>query len=366
MKVIFITREGYQLPGARVRCYNFSRQLSQRGLTTEVLSFADTLGAKDGAWESQMRVREKIKYNWIAFKKLAREKKSIFCIQRFNYHAFAPYFAHLLNNNRIILDLDDWEMRERPCYYLGFYPSSKAHFFTRHIARRSVFCIAASSFLKDFLLQFNKRVYYIPSGVDTALFKPSLNGLDKERIIFSWIGTFHKLEYIENIRLSLDCFIRLRKKYGEIYFDIVGDGIYRDLLVRDIEKINDAHVQLKGWIAPEKIPQYLAGVHVGLLPVARDTKFNRAKSPTKLFEYMSMSKPIIASRVGEAALVIKDGYNGYLADDKEQFMARMQELIDDESSRQRMGVMARQSVAQDYSLDVLGGKLREIFMKISV
>ncbi len=366
MKVIFITREGYQLPGARVRCYNFARQLFQRGLAAEVLSFADTLGAKDGARESQMGVREKIKYNWIAFKRLAREKDSIFCVQRFNYHSFAPYLAHLLNRNKIILDLDDWEMREDPGYYLGFYPRSKAHFFTRLIARKSVFCVAASSFLKEFLLQFNKRVYYIPSGVDTELFKPSSNGLSKEKVIFSWIGTFHRQEYIENIRFVLECFSILRKRHDGIYFDIVGDGIYRELLVRDIEKIGDPHIRLKGWIVPEKVPEYLADIHIGLLPVARETKFNLAKSPTKLFEYMSMSKPVVASRIGEAALIINDGQSGYLADNKEQFIDRMRALIEDQGLRRRIGERAREAVVREYSQDILGSQLYAMFIKRDV
>lgn len=366
MKIIFITREGYRLPGARVRCYNFSQELSRLKVATEVLSFADTLGAKDGENESGMGFKEKIAYNWRAFKRLAKEKDAFFWIQRFNYHAFAPYLAHILNHNKIILDLDDWEMRENPAYYFKFYPSSKAHFFTRQLARKSIFCVAASHYLREFLLEFNKNVYYIPSGVDTELFTPPAGGLDKEKIVFSWVGTFHKPEYVDNLRFALECFCALRKRYNQIYFEITGDGIYRDLIVKEVNAAFDAHIQLKDWIAPEKIPDYLAGIQIGLLPVARDTKFNRAKSPTKLFEYMSMAKPVVASKIGEAAVIIKDGYNGYLADDQEQFIARMQELINDAPARQKIGQLARQTVEQDYSLQVLGKKLREILMKTNV
>ena len=153
MKIIFITREGYSLPGARIRCYNFSRELSKYGIETQVLSFSDDLGAKDGAGESELNVKDKIKFNVEAFKKLLKEKEALFCVQRLNYHSFAPYLAYLFhrNKNRIILDLDDWEMREDPKYHFGFYPSSKAHFLTRLISKKSIFCIAASKYLEDFL-----------------------------------------------------------------------------------------------------------------------------------------------------------------------------------------------------------------------
>jgi glycosyltransferase involved in cell wall biosynthesis len=254
-------------------------------------------------------------------------------------------------------------MREDPAYHLGFYPSSKAHFFTRLIAGKSVFCIAASSFLKEFLFEFNQRVYYLPSGVDTDLFKPSPNGLSKEEIIFSWLGTLHKREYIENIKLGLECFSMLRKKYGHIYFDIVGDGIYRNLLLNDLKQIGDAHIRFKGWIVPEKVPEYLADIHIGIMPVARDTKFNRAKSPTKLFEYMSMSKPVVASRVGETALIINDGYNGFLAGSKEQFIDKMQELIEKEGLRRQLGERAREAVVEEYSQEILGSRLYSMLME---
>jgi len=360
MKIIFITREGYRLPGARIRCYNFAREIAKYGIDVEVLSFSDTLGAKDGEEESQMGLKERIIYNWKVFKKLIKDKESILYIQRFNYHSFAPYLAHLFNKNRIILDLDDWEIREDPKYYFGFYPSSKAHYLIRQIAKRSIFCIAASRFLERFLSEFNKKVYYIPSGADTELFKLSLNGLSDKEIILSWIGTFHKKEYIENIKLALDCFSVLRKKHNHIYFDIVGDGIYREDLVDIVNRFNDLNIRLKDWIPPNMIPIYLDTIQIGLLPVVSDTKFNRAKSPTKLFEYMTMAKPTVSSNIGEAPHIIKDGDNGFLANTKEEFIERMQILIEDRNLRQRIGEKAHQTVEDNYSLKVLGERLYEI------
>lgn len=364
MKIIFITREGYNLPGARVRCYNFAKELTRHNIDTEVLSFSDTLGAKDGAKESLMSLKDKIRFNYKAFNAVARNSEAVLYLQRFNYHSFAPYLAHLFNKNRIILDLDDWEIRDNPTYYFGLYPSSKAHYFTRSIAKRSVFCIAASRFLEEFLLTFNKKVYYIPSGVDTELFKPSFNGSIKDKIVFSWIGTFHKKEYIENIELALSCFGLLRKRYPHIYFEIVGDGIYKDSLVKLISQYSDKNILLKGWIEPDRIPEYLAGIHVGIMPVLRENKFNSAKSPTKLFEYMAMAKPTVSSCIGEPVHIISEGNDGFLAETKEEFAEKMQKLIEDSELRRLMGEKARQTIEKDYSLKVLGKRLHEIVKTI--
>jgi len=359
MKIIFITREGYRLPGARIRCYNFAAELSRLGLETEVLSFSDSLGALDGDKESSMGMLDKIKYNYLAFKKLSKETGAIFYLQRFNYHAFAPLCAHWLKKNRIILDLDDWEMREEPKYYL-FYPTSKAHYFTRLLARKSIFCVAASFFLKDFLSQFNKKVYYLPSGVDTGLFNVNQRHDSSKEVVFSWIGTFHKKEYIENIEFAIDCFCALRKRYNHIYFDIVGDGIYKQNLEAIVNSHNDPHIRLKGWIEPDKMPQYLSGTHIGLFPVVEDNKFNKSKSPTKIFEYFSAGLPVIASNIGEAGHIINDGEDGFLANSREEFISRMQNLIEGEYLRQRIGKNALEKVRKSYSLKVLGKQLFDI------
>jgi len=357
MKIVFISREGYDLPGARVRCYNFSRELSRYGIDTEVLSFSDSLGAKDGAREAQMGLGDKMKFNYLAFRKIFKQKDTVLYLQRFNYHSFAPYLAHLLQGNKLILDLDDWEMRENPKYYCGIYPSSKAHYLTQKIAKKSIFCVAASRFLEEFLQQSNKKVYYIPSGVDTEMFKPSLNGLKEDEIILSWVGTFHKKEYIENIKFALDCFAALRKSYSHIYFDIIGDGIYRDVLEKIVKTFEDSHVRLKGWIVPEDVPEYLKTMYIGLLPVVSDNKFNRAKSPTKLFEYMAMAKPVVASAIGEANNIIEDGANGFLAKTKDEFIKKIQVLIENRGLRRQMGEKARETVEKKYSLNVLGQDL---------
>lgn len=368
MKVIFITREGYNLSGARVRCYNFARELRKYGIDAEVFSFADNLGAKYGEKEFEMSFREKIRYNLRAFKVLLeKEKNSIFFMQRLNYHTLAPFAISLLRRNIFIFDCDDWNIREEPVYYLGVFPSSKMEFLTRRIAGYADVCIGASAFLKDYLHKFNKKSYYLPTGVDAELFKPELYRENNGKITFCWAGTAYHADVYVNLKYVIGAFISLVKRYKNIFLTLAGEGRYFARIKKEVESSPwKERININGWIQPDKVAVYLDNIDVGLIPLVQPTKFNQAKSPTKLFEYMAMAKPTVSSNIGEAAHIIKDGENGFLANSKKEFTEKMEALIKDVKLRQKIGRNARKKVEEKYSLIVLGKQLHEMLWQINV
>jgi glycosyltransferase involved in cell wall biosynthesis len=292
---------------------------------------------------------------------LNREKDAVFFMQRLNYHTLAPLLVSLLRKNRFVFDCDDWNIRENPVYYFGIYPSSKMEFLTRRIAQYANVCIVASVFLKDYIRRFNKKVYYIPTGVDTEVFKPKNNYSIGGRITFSWTGTVYHKEMQENVKFILACFSELADKYNDIFLNLAGEGRYFQEIKNYLCNFRcKDRIMVDDWIPPDKIPEYLQHIDIGLLPLTQDTKFNRAKSPTKLFEYMAMAKPTVSSYIGEASHIIHNGENGFLAKTKEEFIEKMQRLIEDSDMRRSMGEKARLTVEESYSLKFLGKRLYEI------
>lgn len=367
MKIVFITREGYNLSGARVRCYNFARELAKYNVEAEVFSFADGLGAEYGENELKMNFFKKLKYNAFALKPLRKkiDKNTLIFMQRLNYHTLAPLLISWLGRRKFIFDCDDWNIRENPIYHFGFYPSSKMEYLTRKLAHYSNACIAASGFLKGYLSRFNQKVYYLPTGVDTRMFSPKPENKNDSRIIFSWIGTAYHPEMGENLRFLLDIFAALSEKHSNIFLSLAGEGRYFNEVISQLNTFKyKERVINEGWISPERIPAYLSKIDIGLLPLIQNTKFNLAKSPTKLFEYMAMAKPTVSSNIGEAGRVIHDAINGFLAKDKEEFMVKMDKLITDPVLRVQMGILARRSVEENYSLSVLGRQLYEIIRTV--
>jgi glycosyltransferase involved in cell wall biosynthesis len=361
MKVIFITREGYQLSGSRVRCYGFARQLNKHGVKTEVLSFADNLGAKYGDKEVEMSLVKKLQYNLVAFNRLIKEDKdSIFFLQRLNYHALAPLLVNLLKKNKLIFDCDDWNIRENPKYYLGVFASSKMEYAHRKLARHAQFCIAASSFLEDYLGAFSKKIYYLPTGVDTDCFYPRQKQ-DSSKIIFSWLGTVYHQPMLENLNFILSCFSRLAEEFNNIFLYVAGQGKYYEEFKKTAARDRfSQRIKIFPWVQPDCIPQFLSDSDIGLLPLIQDSYFNKAKSPTKLFEYMAMEKPVIASCIGEAKNIISEGKTGLLAADRSEFISKMRLLILNTALRKVIGQNANKQVEAKYSLNILGEELYSI------
>jgi glycosyltransferase involved in cell wall biosynthesis len=365
MKVLFITREGYHLSGARVRCYHFCRELVKQGIEARVFSFADDLGAKCGEEELKMSGLKKAGLVARAFRSLIKESSdTVFILQRFNYHAWAPLWVSGFKKNKIVFDCDDWNIRENPVYHFGFYPSSKMEYMTRQTAKRARTCIAASKFLEGYLRDFNPSTHYLPTGVDTDLFSPK-EDRPGAGVIFSWIGTAYHEEMGANIRFLLDCFSEVADRYAHVSLSLAGEGRYFEEVRRTLGDHKHKHrVTVHAWIDPDRIPEHLSKMDVGLLPLTQDTKFNKAKSPTKLFEYMSMAKPTIASDIGEAKNILRDHQTGFLVKNKNEFVSAMCHLAEDPRSRREMGNHAREDVERYYSLDVLGKRLADVLRGI--
>jgi glycosyltransferase involved in cell wall biosynthesis len=74
-------------------------------------------------------------------------------------------------------------------------------------------------------------------------------------------------------------------------------------------------------------------------------------SPTKLYEYMAVGRPIVASGIGQIAEVLVNGQSGLLVppDDPVQLTEAIVRLVDDACLRARLGATTRQAAAAHHT-----------------
>jgi len=107
----------------------------------------------------------------------------------------------------------------------------------------------------------------------------------------------------------------------------------------------------------------IAAADIGIMPLP-DSPWERGKCGYKLIQYMACGLPVVASPVGVNCRIVEDGANGFLAEDQEAWLARLEWLVDHEAQRHAFGACGRLRVEQTYSLQAnaprLAGWLREL------
>lgn len=105
-----------------------------------------------------------------------------------------------------------------------------------------------------------------------------------------------------------------------------------------------ARIHFLGPIAPRDRFALIADADICVLPLTQTSIGSRYTSPLKLFEYMAMGKPIVASDHPSIREVLVDGEHALLVapEDPAALAAALRRLIDDPDERARLGSNARQ------------------------
>jgi glycosyltransferase involved in cell wall biosynthesis len=76
-------------------------------------------------------------------------------------------------------------------------------------------------------------------------------------------------------------------------------------------------------------------------------------SPVKLFEYMAMGKPVVASGIGQVLEIVDDGYTGLLVEPArpDALCGAIDSLVRDPGLRQSIGAAARTQAVRHHSWD---------------
>jgi glycosyltransferase involved in cell wall biosynthesis len=221
--------------------------------------------------------------------------------------------------------------------------------------------IAISSEIENELLShgFNKnKIIRIPNSVDTGSFTP-FPDMQKQAIpAISFIG---RLDHQKGVDVLLHALKILADKGISFKANIVGDGPSRQELMQEAAELCLLdHMQFTGMV------QNVAPVYQQTGIMVMPSRFEGL--PLVLLEGMACGLGIIATCVGGIPEVLdpdatgqasKSGYklcdNGILVqpDDATTLASAISLLIEDQDLRLRMGVHARQLIAQRYALDTV-------------
>jgi len=349
MKVLFLTQTGQGGASARYRVYQFLNYLKQKDIESSIVP-----AVSDYFLERYYKSRSLFtKFEFYSSQVLKRlqdipktRKFDIVFIQRDLIIHIYPFIEKLISlfNRRIIFDFDD-------AIYL--YPPSKnpGFFFNllwdrkkiERIIKLSKHVIVANGFLKKYAENFSKNVTVIPTSIDLGLYGPNNRLKDTNgKITIGWIGSQGTFGYLEKI---FPVFIELAARY-EIELKVIGANGPR---------IDGVDTCYRDWNINTEIED-IYSFDIGIMPLT-DDEWSRGKSGTKLLQYMAAGVPAVASPVGANTEIIKDGINGFLAADEEQWKEKIIALIEEKELSNQMAKRARADVEKFYSIQANAPKL---------
>ncbi len=198
-----------------------------------------------------------------------------------------------------------------------------------------------------------------PSAVDTELFSRRWSGGDSLTVVY--VGTLQFWKGLDTLlhALALSPALRLR---------IIGDGNEKERaevrrLIRELGL--ESRVELAGRLPQHQVPASISGAACAVHALPPEHAIAaRFTSPLKLFEYMALGLPIVASNLPSVREVLADGVNARLFEaGKPEALARaLNEICNDRALAGRLSAQASKD-AQRFSYDARARILLGLFEK---
>lgn len=195
---------------------------------------------------------------------------------------------------------------------------------------------AGNQYLANYALKFNDNVKIIPTTIDTDEYLKQ-EVIKSEKICIGWSGSITTIQHFE---YAIPFLKEIKERFGnQVEFKVIGDANY----------VNE-ELSIKGiaWNKQTEI-QDLCSFDIGIMPLPNDEWAN-GKCGLKGLQYMALEIPTIMSPVGVNTEIICDGVNGFLASDINEWVVKLSSLIESEQLRKEMGINARKTVEERYSV----------------
>jgi glycosyltransferase involved in cell wall biosynthesis len=348
-KLLVFASGGMMDPATRMRAYYMAKYLLKNDFETKVFFYESVKGSI-------------IKRSLYAFENvltkigavIRSESEVLVYIQRGigSSPQLSLIFSLSLNlalRKRTIFDIDDALFLTNP-------------FATNNIIRNSDLVIVGGHELLNYVKKYNKNTFLIPTSADLNRYLPHNIAHESDGVKLGFVGSPSTNNYL---KLMLKPLTILAKSY-DLELRVISarsHGEYKPFssLFRSFER-NGVRVKLIPWSLKDEYYQ-LRFIDIGLAPLI-DDEWERYKCGFKVINYMAAGIPPVASKVGEHCYIIQDGFNGFLCRDDQEWTEKLKKLLDDETLRKNMGLNARKTVKERYSMEKNAKTLAEILTKL--
>ena len=262
-----------------------------------------------------------------------------------------PWFERKIARSKVpmVFDFDDAIFVAYKSPSNGFLSYLKFPNKTGKICEISSHVMVGNHYLADYALNFCKVVTIVPTTIDTEKYRLVDNDAKRKGITIGWSGSYSTIQHLDTIR---DVIQELAKE-EEFSLRVIGTGTY---------ELGGVNVEALQWNSATEVED-LQAIDIGIMPLP-DDKWSKGKCGLKALQYMALGIPTVCSPVGVNATIIKDGSNGFIAEDKTEWIQKLKALIHSVELRQKLGLSGKATVEGQYSARSQVPNVCEIFRSV--
>ncbi|KPL02931.1 MAG: hypothetical protein AMK75_02085 [Planctomycetes bacterium SM23_65] len=222
----------------------------------------------------------------------------------------------------------------------------------RRMMRASDRAIAGNAYLARLVAGHGGRASTIPTCVDVGRLSPAATKRAGGKVVIGWIGSHSTLMYLEPLHRVFE---ELARRYGHsVVLKVVCDKFPEAMGLEVIEK---------PWALDDELAD-LRTFDIGIMPLPDDA-WTRGKCGFKLLQYMAVGIPVVASSVGVNVEIVRDGENGFLANDDARWVEVLSDLIEDVELRHRIGRQGWASLHGRYTVADWAGRYVQVIEEVA-
>ena len=328
MKILFLVQD-LDVAASRYRVLQYLPYLKEHGVQATVLPF-------------QKGFFKKLKL----FKSV--NEYDILFIQRKRFPILWLKYIRK-NARRIVYDFDDSVMY-RNSKAANPESNTRVKMF-KNMVNASDYVIAGNEYLQKNTTPFTHNVTIIPSPIDMSLYPLKKYSEKNDNITLGWIGATGSIHYLEKMK---PVFEALGRKYEDLRLKIICNVFF------DCDNIT---VEKKLWSEQEEVAD-IQSFDIGLMPLM-DDPWSHGKCGLKILQCLATGVPVVCSPAGVNKEIVKNGVHGFWANTREEWIEKLEILINDPDRRERMGMEGRKRVIEHYSLEANAPRMLKIFQQLS-
>jgi glycosyltransferase involved in cell wall biosynthesis len=287
------------------------------------------------------------------------DKFKIFIFHRVLY---TPSAAKLIDQikkreKEIIFETDDLVFDPKYLTYMDYY--RQMNVFEKKLYENGVggeilndpyvkVCTTTTAYLAEKLSEYGKQVFIVPNKLsnsdleiaDKIVSKQSSITDDKIRIGY-FSGT---ISHNKDFATITDTLMEIMEKFSQVELFLAGP--------LDIEnKLNKFRGRIKQlpYVPREKHFENIALVDINIVPLEIGNPFCEAKSELKFFEAGILGVPTVASAMQTFKEAIDDGIDGLIAATKDEWVLKLEKLIDSVDLRKKIGEAVYRKSIENYT-----------------